>query len=815
MTLEEFIGRLENVKRSPRGYTACCPAHESKSKESLSLSAGDDGRILLKCFAGCTVEAIVTALGVTVADLFLENDSNSRRNSRAISGIDRSKGTHRNRKGSPRPQKRRQGRGRGNTDHPQTDSNRRTVPPQGLHLAEYATAKGLPEAFLQKIGLSEITLGGGPAVKIPYYDRDGVERAVRFRFGLDGGHGRFRWKTGTKPYLYGLERLDAANSPRRIVLVEGESDAQTLWYHDIPALGLPGADTWKDTWADELDGIERVLVVIEPDQGGETVRRWLARSRIRDRVELLSLAPYKDPSALYLADPEHFRAAWETAVAGAVSWGDDLAAQQAAAAAKAQPAAAELLGDAALFRRIGAAIRSTGYAGPLWIPQLLYLAFTSRLLDRPMNLAFVGPSAAGKNAVLDAAKALIPPEALYEMSAGTAHALVYEDEDYSHRTVVVAEVDSLPDEGPAASAIRSIAQDNVMVYKVVEREARSGHFVTRTIRKDGPTGVVTTSTRSLRTQLGTRHLEVAIADDAEQTRKVMLAHAQRVALDPPIAPDVAAFLDLQRWLACAGAQRVLVPFAEALARLVPATTVRMRRDFRQLLTAIQTHALLYQLQRSRSATGAVVATIADYRAIRPLLAPLFDMIVAEGVTRVIRDTVEAIEQDETQVTVADLAARLKVSKATMSYRVSRAIAGQWLVNDEKRKGHPAKLRRGLPVPEPGEALPPPCQVEGQVFDCSNRILEQETPPPSLDGIGREPGDDDPLRDLAEVQNQETAALLALAAQHGWREIEYRPGHHIGGTEARWRAFAVGGFPEALRAANAVLERQGDREVTEL
>jgi hypothetical protein len=76
------------------------------------------------------------------------------------------------------------------------------------------------------------------------------------------------------------------------------------------------------------------------------------------------------------------------------------------------------------------------------------------------------------------------------MSAGTAHALVYEDEEYTHRIVVVAEVDSLPDEGPAASAIRSIAQDNERIYKVVEREARSGHFVTRTIRKHGPTGVI-------------------------------------------------------------------------------------------------------------------------------------------------------------------------------------------------------------------------------------------------------------------------------------------------------------------------------------
>jgi hypothetical protein len=48
MTLEEFVGKLDTVQRAARGYMACCPAHDSQSRESLSVSAGDDGRILVK-----------------------------------------------------------------------------------------------------------------------------------------------------------------------------------------------------------------------------------------------------------------------------------------------------------------------------------------------------------------------------------------------------------------------------------------------------------------------------------------------------------------------------------------------------------------------------------------------------------------------------------------------------------------------------------------------------------------------------------------------------------------------------------------------
>jgi hypothetical protein len=243
---------------------------------------------------------------------------------------------------------------------------------------------------------------------------------------------------------------------------------------------------------------------------------------------------------------------------------------------------------------------------------------------------------------------------------------------------------------------------------------------------------------------------VPVADDAEQTRKVMGAHARRVSVDPPVAPNLSAFLDLQRWLAVAGARRVIVPFAGVLVELVPATAVRMRRDFRQLLTAIQTSALLHQLQRPRSPSGAVVATLEDYAAIRPLLAPLFDMIVADGVTPAVRTIVEAIGPNEEHVTVSDLATRLGVSKQTAAYRIGRAIGGGWLVNDETRKGRPAQLR-GLALPEIGEALPTAEQLEKR-SNGQNRIREEGTPSrPGTGGNGDGGGKDDDWLDAEQFE----------------------------------------------------------------
>lgn len=56
-------------KVNGRGFILRCPAHEDR-KPSLSVSIGTDGRVLLKCFCGCTALAICEAIGKTLRDLF-------------------------------------------------------------------------------------------------------------------------------------------------------------------------------------------------------------------------------------------------------------------------------------------------------------------------------------------------------------------------------------------------------------------------------------------------------------------------------------------------------------------------------------------------------------------------------------------------------------------------------------------------------------------------------------------------------------------------------------------------------------------------
>src|SRR5437764_8414623 len=69
--LDNVLAHLKGVRPSLRGWKACCPAHADR-KPSLSIGQGEQGQVLLKCFAGCSLERIIEAMGLTITDLFPE-----------------------------------------------------------------------------------------------------------------------------------------------------------------------------------------------------------------------------------------------------------------------------------------------------------------------------------------------------------------------------------------------------------------------------------------------------------------------------------------------------------------------------------------------------------------------------------------------------------------------------------------------------------------------------------------------------------------------------------------------------------------------
>jgi hypothetical protein len=599
--------------------------------------------------------------------------------------------------------------------------------PAGCWLADYAEAKRLPLDFLLANGLRQISYLGSPAISIPYFTHDGGDPAIRYRIAHDGPD-RFRWRKGSRSRLYGLNRLTAIQAAGWVVLVEGESDCHTVWLHDFPALGLPGAGNWNETRdAPLLADLGEIFIVIEPDKGGEAVMKWLRRSAIVPRARLVRIKGVKDVNALYLADPDGFRPAFQGALAEAEPFAAIAGREAEAAADRARQAADDLLFEEDVLGRFTAELRRAGLVGEDKNAKILFLALTSRLFNRPVSIAVKGPTSGGKSFTVEVVLRFFPASAYWERTALSDRALAYSDEDFRHRHLVIYEAAGVASD-IATYLIRSLLSEGRIRYEVVEK-TKDG-MRPRLIEKEGPTGlIVTTTATKLHPENETRLLSLSVKDTPTQTKAILQALARDNDLTPAV--EFARWHAFQRWLE-AGERQVVVRFAERLADLVPPVAVRLRRDFRLLLTLIAAHALLHRERRGRDEQGRVIATLRDYVALRELVADLF----AEGVdatvkpeTREIVAIIKALGKDE--VSVTEIAKALKLDKGAASRRVSDATAHGYLVNAETRRGRPARICLGDPLPSEIEILPHP----DRLADCCTVAALQEgmdTPLPPAD-----------------------------------------------------------------------------------
>jgi DNA-binding transcriptional ArsR family regulator len=648
-------------------------------------------------------------------------------------------------------------------------------PEHGCTLEGYSEQKKLSEGFLRGLGLRDVTYKEKPAVRIPYPDKEGQEVAVRFRTSLDGTE-KFRWRSGDKPRPYGLGLLVEARKADYVILVEGESDCHTLWFYEIPALGIPGVSNWRDEWISYLEGIEKFYVVIEPDHGGDTLREKLTRcGAIRERLHLLELGEYKDPSALHLADPDRFKERFELALEEAKPWIELERAAAEAASCEAREACRELAEEPDILERFATVLASSGVAGEEKIAKLLYLAVTSRLLGRPVSIALKGPSSGGKSHVVERVLSFVPESAYYALTAMSERTLAYSEEPIRHRFLVIYEAAGMSGEF-ATYLMRSLLSEGRVRYETVEKTSEG--MKPRLIEREGPTGlIVTTTAVKLHPENETRLLSLTVTDTQEQTRAVMAALADEAS---EAGPNFVPWHALQVWLE--GAEhRVWIPYAKKLAELIPPVAVRLRRDFGTLLNLIRAHAVLHQASRERDAKGRIVATIEDYAAVRELVAVLVSEGIEATVPETVRETVEAMKRLREKskgepVTVAELARELKLDRSAVSRRVRNAKDRGYLRDLEENRRKSSRLIPGDDLPDDLQILPKPEDVRAGVkerapgsarlngaqephrngqnsddaYKACNRARVQEgikDPPPP---VSSEPGDvDSPPDDIIE------------------------------------------------------------------
>ena len=341
-----------------------------------------------------------------------------------------------------------------------------------------------------------------------------------------------------------------------------------------------------------------------------------------------------------------------------------------------------------------------GLVGERRVARLTYLAVTSRLFKRPVSVAVKGPSTGGKSFTVELVLRFFPGDAFYALTAMSDRALAYSTEPLKHRTLVIYELPGMASEF-ASYLIRSLLSEGRLRYETAGR----------LIEREGPTGlIVTTTALRLHPENETRMLGVTVNDAPQQTRAILLALA-----NGDTRADLSRWHALQTYLGASMCE-VVIPYASALAQLIPPVAIWLRRDFRTVLTLIGTHALLHQASRRKDCDGRLIAEIADYAAVRELVADL----VAEGaevtIKPEVRETVAAaatlLADGREEVRQDDIKNVLHLDKSVVSRRVAAAMDAGLLRNREDRKGRPARLVLGNPMPAQIELLPQPERLHG-------------------------------------------------------------------------------------------------------
>jgi len=272
MKIEDVLSRLDGVRQSGGGFSAKCPAHNDKSP-SLSLKE-ESGKILMNCFAGCDFASITEALGLSKRDFFTETNKAAAM--------------------------------------PEADEKKL----QPLTRKELESIFKIPWTFfVEKFLLQEARSQDGiPYVSTPFMDETGSIIAIQKRF----GNGK-RFRKGDKLIIpYGVYGLPPATTKKILFIVEGASDVWVLRFNGFCVIGLPGASCGNLLKNSPLlQGWERIIFLIEPDSGGETLLRTIQKiEKWPSPVFTMTLPNHKDAAELWVKNPDSqaFHEKWEKAV---------------------------------------------------------------------------------------------------------------------------------------------------------------------------------------------------------------------------------------------------------------------------------------------------------------------------------------------------------------------------------------------------------------------------------------------------------------------------------------------------------------------
>jgi putative DNA primase/helicase len=275
--LDAFVDLLREHGREPMRngsqVTARCPSHLPDARPALSVSEGDDGRVLVHCHRGCSVDEICRALGIRSRDLFAANGHGPLSTPSAVE-------TSAALKEPPEPLPSEADLQRAQERLHGSDVEKRLQTERGWSLM---TILGY-----------ELGLGEDGRIIIPFRDQAGqLVSSERYAPFERGSVKMLPLKGRPRPLLFPPGALK-----EEILIAEGASDAIAAVSRGLTAVGAPSASTWRDRWTEQLKaaGVTTAYVIGDCDGAGRKFAPRVAESLASYGIEpfTIDLDPARD-----------------------------------------------------------------------------------------------------------------------------------------------------------------------------------------------------------------------------------------------------------------------------------------------------------------------------------------------------------------------------------------------------------------------------------------------------------------------------------------------------------------------------------------
>lgn len=175
--------------------------------------------------------------------------------------------------------------------------------------AAWFESRGLSHSTVDRFGLGYTGTWGDlgalgdfrGCIVFPYEDGMGRVRKLRFRPIRSGYEGpKYLDFKGAQPHLFAVR---GADNPT-VHIAEGEPDTMTVWQVGLRAVGIPGANMFKEHWKYLFrpPHVERVVLVLDPDKSGKTaaIRLYGWLKDIVEEVLTVRLPRGLDVNATYM-----------------------------------------------------------------------------------------------------------------------------------------------------------------------------------------------------------------------------------------------------------------------------------------------------------------------------------------------------------------------------------------------------------------------------------------------------------------------------------------------------------------------------------